>query len=212
MTLCLILGGSICEFRGSQENFTTVAKSCYVDEPVIMRMCVCVCVCVCVCACVCVLQLNCAYYTVQLSVLVSTGLKKTKNCVSQWRTTTRWKLSTNVHNREHWGTQKNAVEPRVLDQPSSSFVPLFVVGVERRIGKGLLCLWEGWRGELEGASFVCGRGGWGIGRLVSWYFEPSQPQRVTSWLKTMFNLSPIYSARKSSNHKLSINLCMLLSF
>ena len=41
--------------------------------------------------------------------------------------------------------------------------------------------------------------------LVSWYFEPSQPQRVTSWLKTMFNLPSIYSARKSLNHKLSIN-------
>ena len=41
--------------------------------------------------------------------------------------------------------------------------------------------------------------------LLSWYFEPSQPQRVTSWLKTMFNLAPIHSARKSSNHKLSIN-------
>ena len=41
--------------------------------------------------------------------------------------------------------------------------------------------------------------------LVSWYFEPSQPQRVTSWLKTMFNPSPIYSACKSSNHKISIN-------
>ena len=40
---------------------------------------------------------------------------------------------------------------------------------------------------------------------VRWYFEPSQPQRITSWLKTMFNLSPIYSARKSSNPKLSIN-------
>ena len=45
----------------------------------------------------------------------------------------------------------------------------------------------------------------GFWRLVSWYFEPSQPQRITSWLKTMFSLSPIYSARKSSNHKLSIN-------
>ena len=43
------------------------------------------------------------------------------------------------------------------------------------------------------------------GELVSWYFEPSQPQRVTSWLETMVNLSPIYSARKSSNHKLSID-------
>ena len=41
--------------------------------------------------------------------------------------------------------------------------------------------------------------------IVSWYFEPSQPQRVTSWLKTMFNLTPIYSARKSTNHKLTIN-------
>ena len=46
----------------------------------------------------------------------------------------------------------------------------------------------------------------GVSKLVSWYFEPSQPQRVTSWLKTMFNLSPIYSAHKSSNHKLSINM------
>ena len=38
---------------------------------------------------------------------------------------------------------------------------------------------------------------------VSWYFEPSQLQRITSGLKIMFNLSPVYSARKSSNHKLS---------
>ena len=42
-------------------------------------------------------------------------------------------------------------------------------------------------------------------QLVSWYFEPSQPQKITSWLKKMFNLSPIYSACKSSNHKLFIN-------
>ena len=37
--------------------------------------------------------------------------------------------------------------------------------------------------------------------LLSWYFELSQPQRITSWLKTMFNLSPIYSARKFYLHK-----------
>ena len=44
-------------------------------------------------------------------------------------------------------------------------------------------------------------------RLVSWYFEPSQPQRITSGLKTMFSLSPIffYPARKSSNRKLFKN-------
>ena len=42
-----------------------------------------------------------------------------------------------------------------------------------------------------------------VWRLVRWYFQPSRPQRITSRLKTMFNLSPIYSARKSSNHKLS---------
>ena len=41
--------------------------------------------------------------------------------------------------------------------------------------------------------------------LINWYFEPSQPQRITSRLKTMFNLSPIYSTRKSSNHKLFKN-------
>ena len=33
----------------------------------------------------------------------------------------------------------------------------------------------------------------------------SQPQKITSRLKTMFNLSPICSARKSSNHKLIQN-------
>ena len=37
--------------------------------------------------------------------------------------------------------------------------------------------------------------------LVSWYFDSSQTQRITSGLKTMFNLSPTYSARKSSNDK-----------
>ena len=41
--------------------------------------------------------------------------------------------------------------------------------------------------------------------LVSWYFEPFQPQKITSRLKTMFNQSPIYSTRKSSNHNLSKN-------
>ena len=38
---------------------------------------------------------------------------------------------------------------------------------------------------------------------VSWYSEPSQPQRITSGLKSTFNLSPIYSASQSSNHKFS---------
>ena len=36
--------------------------------------------------------------------------------------------------------------------------------------------------------------------LVRWYFEPSQPHRIT-----MFSLSSTYPTRKSSNHKLSIN-------
>ena len=42
-------------------------------------------------------------------------------------------------------------------------------------------------------------------KLVSKYFEPSQPKKTTSGLKTMFNLSPtfFYPARKLSNHKLS---------
>ena len=43
---------------------------------------------------------------------------------------------------------------------------------------------------------------WGLENgLVSWYFEPSWPQRIISGLKTNFSLSPSYSARKSSSHK-----------
>ena len=47
--------------------------------------------------------------------------------------------------------------------------------------------------------------------LVSWYFEPSQPQRITSQPKTTFTLSPIYSACKSSNHKLSKTIISVLT-
>ena len=39
--------------------------------------------------------------------------------------------------------------------------------------------------------------------LVSWYSEPSQPQRIISGLNANSNLSPIYSAGKSSDHKCS---------
>ena len=38
-------------------------------------------------------------------------------------------------------------------------------------------------------------------QLVSWCFEPSQPQRITSGLNTNFALSPSYSFHKSSYHK-----------
>ena len=38
-------------------------------------------------------------------------------------------------------------------------------------------------------------------KLVRWYFEPSQPQRISSGLKTNFNPSPSHSAHKTSNHK-----------
>ena len=37
--------------------------------------------------------------------------------------------------------------------------------------------------------------------LVSWCFEPSQPQRITSGLNTNFTLSPSLSFHKSSYHK-----------
>ena len=42
-----------------------------------------------------------------------------------------------------------------------------------------------------------------ISQLVSWCFEPSQPRRITSGLNTNFTLSPNYSFRNSSYHKLS---------
>ena len=38
-------------------------------------------------------------------------------------------------------------------------------------------------------------------QLVSWCFEPSQPQRITSELNTNFILSPNYSVNTSSYHK-----------
>ena len=44
--------------------------------------------------------------------------------------------------------------------------------------------------------------------LVSWCFEPSQPQRIPSGLKTNFTLSPSHSFHKSSFHK----LCFLSLF
>ena len=42
-----------------------------------------------------------------------------------------------------------------------------------------------------------------VNYLISWHFEPSQLQRITLRLKTMFNLSSIHCARKLTNHKLS---------
>ena len=42
-------------------------------------------------------------------------------------------------------------------------------------------------------------------KIVSWCFEPSQPQWVTSGLKTNISLSPSYSALKSSNHNILEN-------
>ena len=39
------------------------------------------------------------------------------------------------------------------------------------------------------------------GQLVSWCFEPSQPQRITSGRNTNFTLSPNNSSHKSSYHK-----------
>ena len=41
-----------------------------------------------------------------------------------------------------------------------------------------------------------------IGLLVGWCFEPSQPRRIISGLKTNFSPSPSYSAYKSRNHQI----------
>ena len=38
-------------------------------------------------------------------------------------------------------------------------------------------------------------------QLLSWCFEPSQPQKITSGLNTYFTLSPSYSFHKSLYHK-----------
>ena len=45
-------------------------------------------------------------------------------------------------------------------------------------------------------------------QLVSWCFEPSQPQRITSGLNTNFTLSPSHSFHKSSCHKSCFFVCV----
>ena len=47
------------------------------------------------------------------------------------------------------------------------------------------------RGGKRTLSLVCA-----VSQLVCWCFEPSQPQRITSGLKTNFSLSPSYSLNK----------------
>ena len=59
---------------------------------------------------------------------------------------------------------------------------------------GVTChqhFWQEWPG-----SFTCH-----CGKLVTWCFESSQPQTITSGLNTNFTLSPSYSFHKSSYHK-----------
>ena len=51
-----------------------------------------------------------------------------------------------------------------------------------------------------------------ISLLVSWCFEPSQPQRIISELKTKFNLSPTYCAHKSQNHKFPKSYKIILEY
>ena len=48
--------------------------------------------------------------------------------------------------------------------------------------------------------------------LVSWCFEPSQPQRIPSGLNTNFTLSPSHSFHKSSYHTLAqvISCCLFV--
>ena len=40
-----------------------------------------------------------------------------------------------------------------------------------------------------------------VSLLVNWYFEPSHLQRITSGLKTMFNLSPIFLFTQNASHQ-----------
>ena len=47
--------------------------------------------------------------------------------------------------------------------------------------------------------------------LVTWCFEPSQPQKITSGLKTNFSQSPRYLFHKSLNHMSVFSLSLSLS-
>ena len=63
-------------------------------------------------------------------------------------------------------------------------------------------------GPAEEWSLQCLRFG---SKLVSWCFEPSQPQRIISGLKTNFDLSPSYSIHESLSNE-SLFLTPQLSF
>ena len=50
-----------------------------------------------------------------------------------------------------------------------------------------------------------------VSYLVTWCFEPSQPQRITSGLNKNFILSPSYSLHKSLHNKSYVSLAYLYS-
>ena len=58
-------------------------------------------------------------------------------------------------------------------------------------------LWTSPIGHDNRKKFTLDRGSFYNSQSVSWCFEPSQPQRITSGLNTNFNLSPSYSFHKS---------------
>ena len=81
-----------------------------------------------------------------------------------------------------------------MTQPFSNYLPVWICQ---------LCC-HVWSTCQE--QWVCLQGSCDLNdeeKFVCLCFEPSQPQRIMSGLKTNFNLSPCYCACKSSNHKFS---------
>ena len=97
---------------------------------------------------------------------------------------------------------------RTEDSYVRCFVPMTLKRALKAVYFGKFAEWC-WRWTVDDVhlkplhycaySFLCVYGP--IGAIVSWCFESSQPQRITSGLNTNLTLSPSYSFRKSFYHK-----------
>ena len=150
----------------------------------IMCVCVCVCVyvCVCVCLCVCVTckqnehtQTRIWDYK-RLSVSCVTSLGMEMFLCQQWIILyDNWRAEQSTDRRS---PRRKWFLLSVFLFSECSIRKLFL------LGDSLLFV----SGQIQS-------------QLVSWCFEPSQPQRITSGLNTNFTLSPSYSFHESSYRK-----------
>ena len=81
-----------------------------------------------------------------------------------------------------------------LNRPKYSFCIKILTGSFKL---GSKCTCDMWRHTKPQKTALLQTSKWQDAYTVSWCFEPNQPQRITSGLRTNFNLSPCYSFHMS---------------